>query len=233
MKLRISCFLICILFNFTNLEAQAVKKISFSFHPRFGNFDLLPNECYFKFNETDSIKIESLKFYVSGIELLNGTEVIWEERKSFHLLDITDPHSLYVFFETPSDIFFSSIKFSIGIDSITNTSGAFGGDLDPTRGMYWTWQSGYINFKVEGKSNLCKDRNNEFQFHLGGYQFPFTTIQTIVLDPKEKEKIDIAVDIKKLFSEIDFSKTDHIMSPGKEASFLSGKLSHIFELSQQ
>ena len=66
--------------------------------------------------------------------------------------------------QIPSNIPFSKLKFQLGIDSLTNVSGAMGGDLDPTKGMYWTWQSGYINMKIEGKSNSCKTRKNQFQF---------------------------------------------------------------------
>ena len=76
------------------------------------------------------------------------------------------------------------IKFNLGIDSLTNVSGVMGGDLDPTKGMYWTWQSGYINFKMEGSSAVCPTRNHEFQFHIGGYQDPFYAMQTLELEVK-------------------------------------------------
>ena len=57
-----------------------------------------------------------------------------------------------------------------------------GGDLDPTKGMYWAWQSGYINFKMEGSCSQCLATKNNFEFHLGGYQQPFYAMQTIELN---------------------------------------------------
>ena len=59
------------------------------------------------------------------------------------------------------------IYFQIGIDSLTNVSGDLDGDLDPALGMYWAWNSGYINMKLEGKSSSCKSVKKEFQFHIG------------------------------------------------------------------
>ena len=125
-----------------------------------------------------------------------------------------------------------SIKFNIGIDSITNYGGAMGGDLDPTKGMYWTWQNGYINFKLEGKSNLIGANNNEFTFHLGGYQNTFSTLQTLQFPVQYLSGIQINIAIDKLINEIDLSKQNHIMSPSKEAVILSNKLPAIFSISK-
>ena len=113
----------------------------------------------------DSIQLKSLKFYISNIELVNGDKVVWQQKNSFHLIDASKNESLQIPLKHQSNLNFTKIKFNLGIDSMVNVSGALGGDLDPTKGMYWTWQSGYINFKLEGKSKKCKTRNNEFHFH--------------------------------------------------------------------
>jgi hypothetical protein len=52
----------------------------------------------------------------------------------------------------------SKITFSAGIDSLTSTAGIQKGVIDPINGMYWAWQSGYVNFKIEGKSSSCPTR---------------------------------------------------------------------------
>lgn len=109
----------------------------------------------------------------------------------------------------------------MGIDSLTNVSGALGGDLDPTKGMYWTWQSGYINFKLEGKSQYCNTRNNEFQFHLGGYLQPFYCLQSLKMKVNNSQEINIVLDVKKIIDAIDLKSLNHVMSPGKDAMTLS------------
>jgi len=48
------------------------------------------------------------------------------------------------------------------VDSLANVSGAMSNDLDATKGMYWSWQSGFINLKIEGKSASCKTRKINF-----------------------------------------------------------------------
>lgn len=225
MKLRFVLILI-ILASGVPLMAQTKQKHNLTFYPVFGNSPLRSNESFYKLSNGDSLQIETLKFYISEIELFHKGKMVWKEKNSFHLIDAYSNESMHLSFQTTSPLQYDQVKFNLGIDSITNTSGAMGGDLDPTRGMYWTWQNGYINFKLEGRNNKCKTKNNEFQFHLGGYQHPFNTLQTLMIEAKEGDKI--IFDIKKLISLIEFEKQNHIMSPSKEAVLLSEKITQIF-----
>ncbi len=201
------------------------KLHSLIFSPAFGS-STLSIEKYYKTGDKDSVEITELKFYVSAIELWQEQKLVWKEKKSFHLIDVTVPKSLSVTLNLPSAINFTEIKFNLGIDSITNVSGAMGGALDPTLGMYWTWQSGYINLKLEGKSNLCKTRNNEFQFHLGGYLSPFLGMKQVSIKPDEKNTT-ITIDIQKIINSIDLKTQNHIMSPCKEAVNLLEEIAKI------
>jgi hypothetical protein len=228
MKIRNVFLWLIFVLNTHCIFSQNEKTQLFSFIPLIDNFVFILNDSYCKLNSKDSIQIETLKFYISKIELLNNDVSVWQEENSFHLIDISSDKSKLISFKIPSQLHFNKIKFNLGIDSITNVSGAMGGDLDPTRGMYWTWQNGYINFKIEGKSNLCTTRNHEFQFHLGGYQYPYNTLQTVILNAEEKEIINITFDIKTLLNSINLTSQNHIMSPGAEAVQLSQKASKIF-----
>ncbi|MDN3675869.1 hypothetical protein QWY90_00740 [Flavobacterium paronense] len=80
------------------------------------------------------------------------------------------------------------------------------GDLDPTKGMYWAWQSGYINIKIEGKSTSCKTRNNEFQFHIGGYREPNYMMRKVEFNCNSNDNITIAIDLKDFFSNINLAQ---------------------------
>jgi hypothetical protein len=228
MKLKHSTLLVFLFLGIGDLFSQT-ETITLLFHSMYSNFPMLLENSY-KLNASDSIKIESLKFYISEIELSDNEKMIWEEKNSFHLIDAANEQSLSVFLQIPQEVYFTKIKFNLGIDSITNVSGAMGGDLDPTRGMYWTWQSGYINFKLEGKCNLCRTRNNEFQFHLGGYQYPYNSLQAVILNTEKKEIINIDIDIQKIISGINFSELNHIMSPGKEAVEFSRNATKLFSV---
>ena len=197
--------------------------VSLNFLPLFGKEKLEPGRKYFSSTITDSISIESFRFYVSNISLLKNDKIVYQPKGSFYLIDLEK--KLQIPMNTDTTLDFNSVKFNIGIDSLTNVSGVMGGDLDPTNGMYWTWQSGYINFKLEGKSKLCNTRNNLFQFHIGGYQRPFNTLQVLKLPVKNKSKIEIIIDVENFLRQIDLQKTNEIMSPGEKA-MRAAKLYH-------
>ncbi len=178
----------------------------------------------------DSLHITTFRFYVSGISLWQGERVLWQEPNSFHLVDAEIPASLSLNVDVPPGLEFSSLHFLLGVDSATSNNGAHGGDLDPARGMYWAWQSGYINLKLEGIYPGCPTRGHEFQFHLGGYQSPFTAAQEIKLKLKPSEEIKIVVDLTEFLSQIDLRTQYSIMIPGKEAVALSQKIAGIFHI---
>ena len=125
---------------------------------------------------------------------------------------------------------YDHIRFNLGIDSITNSGGVLGGDLDPIKAMYWTWQSGYINFKIEGYASSSTAKNHEFEFHIGGYIPPFYALQKIDLPLRNRNNIDIQLDFTKVFNSIDFSKTNHIMLPCIQAVDLAKILAHSFSI---
>ncbi|MEY4905073.1 MAG: hypothetical protein RLZZ292_2888 [Bacteroidota bacterium] len=187
-------------------------------------------DTYSHFKNGDSLLVEMLRFYISNIEFWQKDNVIFQEKNSVHLIDAASPQTLQFSFNLPSEIEYDQLKFNLGIDSTTNVSGAFGGDLDPTKGMYWTWQSGYVNFKIEGKSAQSKARNNEFQYHLGGYLLPFYALQKVVLPLKKKDDIHVVFDVAEFLTQSDFAKKSHIMSPSTEAVSLSERVAKGFSV---
>lgn len=207
-----------------SVYSQSSASTTFQFVPLYKNHPL-------QFDSTnDSLKISKLFFYISNINFLLDNKVVYTEPNSFHLIDASLPESMLISLTGDKLIDYNAIQFQLGIDSITNVAGAMGGDLDPTKGMYWTWQSGYINFKIEGTSSISTARNHEFQFHLGGYQSPFNALQTIKFKIVPQQKIYIYFDVDKFFARIDLSKQNHVMSPGEEAVELSKHAASCFYL---
>ena len=209
-------------------NCQQASSIKLNIHLLFGSKTLAIADESYPLANGDSIRFDMLRFYISGIQLFYNNSLTYAEQNSFHLIDAADKNSVYLSFPMPEKTRLNKIKFNLGIDSLTNVSGVMGGDLDPTKGMYWTWQSGYINLKMEGRSAVCPARNHEFQFHLGGYQDPFYAMQTLELEVKNSGSLDIYFDLQKLTNELDLQKLNHIMSPGKEAVDLSELTSKCF-----
>lgn len=189
------------------------------------------NEAPLRIDDTaGEVQITMLRFYISGVTLLYGNDAQWQEPDSYHLLDAEHPESLELKLNAPAGLAYQYVRFHLGIDSATSASGAHGGDLDPANGMYWAWQSGYINFKLEGISPNSTARKHQFHFHLGGYQAPNAALQTITLPAHTAEKIVVKMNLDQLLSGTDFAKQNSIMIPGAEAAAMSQRAAAIFQI---
>ncbi len=159
---------------------------------------------------------------------MHDKNVVFDAAAQVYLIDMADTVSQQLQFTLPDGVNWNAISFCLGTDSATNVSGALGGSLDPANGMYWAWQSGYINFKLEGSSPRCTARKHEFQFHLGGYASPFATLQQIRLDCVQSSNINVVCDTAKFFDYTDVKTTAAIMSPGARAVELSVAAAGLF-----
>lgn len=226
-KIVVSC-LFSFLFCF-DASAQTEKdSLVLKMNLRYKNQALQLNKSYF--SKTDTLQITSLKFYLSNIAIYYSDETSSIEKNSFHLVDASDENSLQVrLSNTKKPI--SKIRFTIGIDSTSSVSGALSGDLDPTKGMYWAWQSGYINFKLEGSCNRCATRKNKFQFHIGGYLPPFYAMRIIEIPLKTiQNEIPLYIDIATFFDALNLAETNTIMIPGAKAMELSDVIIKMFSI---
>ncbi|MES2590105.1 MAG: MbnP family protein [Bacteroidota bacterium] len=225
--------LIFVFYLSLNLFSQDENSVRVNFLAFWSDQSLKFDSVYL-LNQNNSLEFQNLKFYVSDVQLLKKGKITYQEKESFHLIDFSDIQKTGFRLKNIPEKDCDELHFKLGIDSATNFSGALGGDLDPTKGMYWTWQNGYINFKLEGTSNLCETRNNEFVFHLGGHLHPFNSLQELKFPISEvKNEILLKLDVKKFISKIDLTKTNHIMSPSLEAVKLSENVKSAFSLIQQ
>lgn len=187
------------------------------------------NRSYNMGNSKDSMKISVLKFYLSDIRVIDetgSTELI----KAFHLFDNEDSISHEISFSTQDLNHPITLAFNLGIDSLTNSSGVYGGDLDPTTGMYWTWQSGYINFKLEGTSPICPARKNKFQYHIGGYQSPYNAMQKVSLTIYDSTNYTLELPLDQILGNLNLSSLYQIMSPKTEAVNMAKSISMQFKM---
>ncbi len=207
--------LILVFLFFQVVSAQKEKdSLVMNLNLKFGNQSLKLNKNFSSKNDT--LQINLFKFYLSGIEIEFNDKSTFVQKNSYHLIDIENPNSFQIPICKKNNKIISKIKFNIGVDSLASVSGALAGDLDLQNGMYWAWQSGYINMKIEGKSSSCITRKNEFQFHIGGYIKPNYAMRTIELKVNKNDLI-LNLDLEKLFSEISLKETNSIMIPGENA----------------
>ncbi len=207
------------------------KDIQFDLQPRFKKEALVLNKERYISEKKDTLSITTFKFYISNVvlEYENGTE--YKEPKSVHLIDIKELNTLQFQLKKVPDLKIKKIRFNIGIDSLTNVSGNLDGDLDPSLGMYWAWNSGYINMKLEGKSSSCKSVKKEFQFHIGGYSPNQNALQEVVLIvPNDENNIHLNMDLSKWLNEVSLKETNSIMIPGKKAIEMSRFYKNMFTI---
>lgn len=175
----------------------------------------------------DTFSIDQIRFYCSDITLLDGTEVVWQDKTKCHLIDAGNAETLKIDLPKAGRHHFTSLRFNLGIDSITNVSGVLGGDLDPAKGMYWAWQSGYINMKIEGVCSKCEGR--KYRLHLGGYAGENATIQTVTIPFQTTDgKVLVGLETATILNEVKNGTTCSIMIPGKQAVILSDLAAKMF-----
>ena len=211
MILKIKYLIYLILF----LPNIFTSQINISFTAKSGDSNFLMNENNLFLNDTISFSV--IKFYISKVNLLKDSIVTFKDDKLGYLIDLSQERTNSINLTVNEDVEFNRINFQLGIDSSTHMEGVKGDDLDPTNGMYWTWKSGYINFKMEGFSLNCPARNNYFQFHIGGYQYPFNTTKEIDLSIKKDSDVNIVLDIESIFKGINLTETYEIMSPSQSS----------------
>lgn len=198
----------------------------------FNNESLVLTDKKYVTKTKDTVIITKLKFYLSNVvlELEDGSQ--YKESNSIHLVDAETLSSLGFNLKNVPDIKIIKIRFNIGIDSLTNVSEKFEGDLDPSLGMYWAWNTGYINMKLEGKSSSCTNVKKEFQFHIGGYLPKQNALQKIELEVDESQNIIINVELDRWLDALSLKETNSIMIPGEKALAMAQKYKNMFQITQ-
>lgn len=187
--------------------------------PLFNNQSITKNTWYVS-SQKDSIQFTKLKFYLTDFQVKSIKGEINTIDHSNYLIDIFKPETLEILLNTVSFNNGDKLSFNLGVSSDLNTTGAHSGALDPSNGMFWSWQSGYINFKIEGISPSSKTRQNKFQFHIGGYQSPYNTIRRFdfVLN---KHTTELNLKLEKFFEGAKLAVDNQVMIPGEKASKLA------------
>lgn len=203
--LKYSLFMIGLffLFSFKFSKQKNVPSLGIDFIHLVGGEDLILDSLMYKNEFNQSYSISKFRYYISNIKLKrkDGTEYISNE---FYLIDVEDKESQQIVI--PEQGSYSSISFTIGVDSLHNCSGLQKGALDPVKGMFWAWNTGYIFLKLEGKSHYSKSPFNIFEYHIGGYKQPNNCIRQVTLSLSEKSIQNIGDDADLLPISVDVSE---------------------------
>ncbi|AYA36963.1 hypothetical protein D3Y59_07760 [Hymenobacter oligotrophus] len=125
----------------------------------------------------DPFTVSKLNYYISNIRLTKADGSEWAEPESYHLVKHDQTSTRTIALQQVPTGNYTAIRFTIGVDSTRNVSGAQAGALDPLNDMFWTWNTGYIFLKLEGTSPRAA--NGQLVFHIGGFRAPHNTIRTV------------------------------------------------------
>lgn len=167
-------------------EPEGSKDATYIVHwiTRFGENDLVQGQTYRDaFNRR--LLLEDLRGYVSDVKLIdeNDSAIVL---KDFSLLNWFSDPTISVA-ARPAKI--KALQFSLGIPSAYNTA------VDPTTypnshplsvagaaGMFWTWNTGYIFYQLNGKCDLSGSENQPMTDPIAYHCGDDTLYRTITFD---------------------------------------------------
>ncbi len=208
--------LFLVLFNQTFSQEKAELNFTFQFQG-----DSLQENTWYITQKGDSLKFETIRFFVS---IPPKDEV---QTDFVHLVDWSLPETQNWTVPLNENGY---LVLTYGLEPLYHTASVMGGDLDPSLGMYWAWQSGYIQLKIEGESPSANTRDNKFQYHLGGYLDPFSVAKTINFGQIYESNVQIEIDLWDVFRLVKVKKENEIMVPGKQAVRMMKKMMNGFIL---
>jgi hypothetical protein len=201
-------------------------------------FDTVTYKNFFK----EDFTVKAFKFYIHGIELINtdSNKTYPVGNDKYFLVDFADSNSIKLKL-TVMPYKYNRIAFILGVDSALNVSGAQTDALDPAKGMFWSWNTGYIMAKLEGVSPVSTAPAKMFEYHIGGFKqaesvikrvtllFPFG--ENVDMKPGKTTEINVTADAYDWFNsphDIRISANAAVMTPGALAQQIAENYSKMF-----
>ncbi len=177
----------------------------------------------------ETYTITKLKYYVSNIGFVQEPQNLITP--SVYLVNAANNEPIII----PAPINkFTAITFLLGVDSVYNYSGAQTGALDPLNDMFWVWNTGYIMFKLEGKSP-ASTQYNKIEYHIGGYKAPYKTMQQITLPISNiiNNTVNIQLDVDAFWAKnknTSIAKMPVVTTTGALTANIANNFKHMFTI---
>ena len=120
--------------------------------------------------------VSTLNYFVSHVVLKSETGGTVSFPNQYFLIKESDVGTQLIELPEVPSADYTELSFNIGVDSLKSVSdvGSRTGVLDVASygndNMYWSWNMGYIFFKMEGNSpDVDLKGKDKFEFHIGGF----------------------------------------------------------------
>lgn len=155
---------------------NATNTVQIEFDNRFGSTDLVLGTTTATNASGEEYTVSTLNYFVSNVSLMSDMGEMISFPDQYFLVKESDSGSQFIDLpEVPSGNY-SHLNFTVGVDSLKSISdvSARTGVLDVASygedNMYWSWNMGYIFFKIEGNSDVVDVQGSDrFAFHIGGF----------------------------------------------------------------
>ena len=202
-----------------------------------GSSNLLLNTGTYTNATGQNFTITKVKYYVSNFKLTNVDGSVYNvpPAESYFLIDESIAQSSRKPVLNLPEGEYKTISFLVGVDSLRNTMDVAQrtGVLDvagAATDMYWSWNSGYIFFKLDGTSPAITTMGGVFQYHVGGFggynTATVNNLRTITIDLTNRgnakvktgrqANVHLIVDVLKAVNgntNLNFATTSMIHSP--------------------
>jgi hypothetical protein len=195
-----SFFIFLAITSFHNANPETGAQLTIRFKAYVHGVPLEMNKKYKNpFGET--FEISRFRFYAGQVApVYMDTNIKSGSPSVYYLIDFSDSSSTSLVLPA-TDGLCNGIRFLLGVDSLDQVSGVQTGALDPVRGMYWTWNSGYQSFKIEGYSTASSQPAHMIAYHIGGFRHPFSTVWQIRINTTDDEVFHVT-DENKIIVEV-------------------------------
>jgi hypothetical protein len=184
-----------------------------------GNRALVLNDSIYVNEVGNKFKVSMFKYYVSNIHLINqeGKKFLIPNSYCFFNQELGGgghshrlEHGNIAHLDSVPVGTFDSIQVMIGIDVLRNHAVGNTGVLDPSNGMYWNWNTGYIFVRFEGQylkdtvvagkdSILSKNLVYHIGFNSNARIVKLKLPNKLVIKSGSKSKLELEADLLELF----------------------------------
>lgn len=226
---------ILLLLTGSMLPAMLGAQVTLQFNNMANGKELVLQDSAYHNAFGEDYQLSRLRYYISNLQLKGAKAAA---SKNVFLVDAAAPEPVVLPLKPGV---YTSLQFTLGVDSALNCSGAQAGALDPMKGMFWTWNTGYIYFKMEGYAAASTADLQRIEYHIGGYRSPFIAARNISLPLREplvvkagvQYQIDINVNLDRFWqgpTNLHIATQAMVMEPGKQAMQLADNIAGMFTL---
>lgn len=207
--------------NLEPINPNDKNNVTLEFENRVAAQTLVLNDTKYTNSSGEDFTITTLNYFISNVALKKTDGTVVKMPDHYFLVRQADKRTLMPVLKDVPAADYTEMTFTIGVDSVKSISAVDQriGVLDVSSygsdNMYWSWNSGYIFFKMEGISTAAPTNAGglqKYQYHVGGFggrtAASVNNLRTVTLSlpsvasvrKSKSPTIHLIADISKVFS---------------------------------